>query len=304
MSAVQITTSTFAVGNEALLDRVREAGYKVRPNPFGRRLTRDEALDVLDGEVVGLLAGLEPLDRGVLERSSLKVVSRVGSGLSNVDLDAARELGIAVRNTPDGPTTAVAELTMGALLALLREFHAMDRSLRDGQWDKRTGGELEGRTVAIVGLGRIGRRVARLLDAFGARVVGVDPAAEPGSADVEILGLNEALAAADVVCVHAGGEGCILGRDELARLKPGSLVLNAARGGVVDEDALLEALDAGTVAGAWLDVFVDEPYAGRLTSHPKVLLTPHVGSYTRESRRKMEGQAVDNLLDVLASETR
>jgi len=297
--AVQITTSTFAVGNDALLDRIREAGLEVRLNPYGRRLTREEALQVFDEDVVGVLAGLEPLDREVLARSSLKVISRVGSGMSNVDQDAAREFGIAVANTPTGPTTAVAELTMAALLSLLREVPAMDRALHGGVWDKRTGGELEGRSVVIVGLGHIGLRVAELCRAFGAQVVGVDPYASDTPAWLPVRALDEALPEAQVVSVHASGHACLLGAAELASMPPGGLVLHAARGGVVDEEALAAALEAGHLAGVWLDVFNHEPYHGPLAGQARVLLTPHVGSYTRESRLKMEVQAVDNLLAAL-----
>jgi D-3-phosphoglycerate dehydrogenase / 2-oxoglutarate reductase len=300
--AVQITTSTFAEGNPELLTRLRDAGLEVRTNPFGRRLTRDEAVGVLTDDVLGLLAGLEPLGREVLGRSSLKVVSRVGSGLSNVDLDAAAELGITVCNTPNGPTTAVAELTLGALLALLREIPAFDTDLHAGTWQKRTGGELAGRTVAIIGLGRIGLRVSELCHAFGAEVLGVDPVPRETPSWIQMVSLMEAVPRADVFCVHAAGEDCIIGASEFERMRPGCLVLNAARGGVVDEAALAAALESGHLGGAWLDVFMEEPYTGPLCGTPRVLLTPHVGSYTRECRVRMESHAVDNLLSALSGQ--
>lgn len=303
MKQVLITTSTFAVVDRSPLDRLEAAGLDVRQNPFGRRLTRDEILHQLTSDpVVGLVAGLEPLDRGVLEASQLKVVSRVGSGVSNVDLEAAADLGIVVHTTPDGPTSAVAELTVGALLCLLREIHLLDRDLQNGAWNKRTGGQIEGRTILIVGFGRIGRRVASLVEAFGAEVIVYDPFVGSSSVRYPVLSLEDALGAADVASFHLSGDDCVLGMSELEHVRPGMLLLNAARGGVISEEALLAGLESGAFGGAWLDVFSDEPYSGPLIGHPRVLLTPHVGSYTAECRSRMETDAVENLLSVLEAD--
>lgn len=298
-SVVQITTSTFAVGNEQLLNRIQQAGFAVRGNPFGRRLTRSETLSLLDKDVIAVLAGLETLDREVLSHTALKVISRVGSGISNVDIDAARDLGIEVFSTPDGPTTAVAEMTIGALISLLREIPAMDAAMRAQKWDRRTGGEIEGRTVAVIGLGRIGCRVAELCKAFGATVIGVDPQAAGVPEWLRVVDLSRALTVADVFAIHASGDSCIIGAREIQSMKAGAVILNASRGGVVAEDALDDALKSGHIGAAWLDVFVEEPYVGPLIRHPKLLLTPHIGSYSQESRLKMEGQAVENVLNAL-----
>lgn len=297
--AIQVTTSTFGTHAPELLPRITTAGFEVRLNPYGRRLTKPEAIDLFDVAVVGVLAGLEPLDRDVLSGSSLKVVSRVGSGLANVDLEAAADLGITVCSTPDGPTTAVAELTLGALLSLLRNISDMNVALHNGEWSKIVGRELRDRKVAVLGLGRIGSRVAELCLAFGATVYGIDPtpfAVPPG---VVLSGLEQALDRVDVLCVHASGEDCLIGATEIARMPPGSLLLNASRGGVVGEEAVRSALQSGHLGGAWLDVFVDEPYTGPLAHMSETLLTPHVGSYTQETRRRMETLAVDNLLAEL-----
>ena len=279
-----------------------DAGFELVENPFRRRLTRDELGAQLDSSVVGLIAGLEPLSRDVLEASSLRVVSRCGAGMSNVDVGAAADLGIRVCSTPDGPTSAVAELTLSAMLTLLRGSHRMDTAMHAGEWPKTIGGQLEGRTVAIVGLGRIGRRVAELVTAFGARVIAVDPiVATSSDGAYEFRALPEALRDAAVITVHCSGEAEVLGEAELAQLPRGALVLNCARGGVVNEAALQIALDSGQVASAWLDCFVEEPYCGPLRAYPQVLLTPHVGSYTRECRLKMETQAARNLVEAFGS---
>ncbi|MCP4690304.1 MAG: hydroxyacid dehydrogenase, partial [Desulfobacterales bacterium] len=226
-------------------------------------------------------------------------ISRCGSGMSNVDQEAAEELGIAVRNTPDGPTAAVAELTLGAMLCLLRKIHHMDRELHAGGWPKKVGLQLEGKTAAIIGFGRIGRRVASLLAPFNVTILAVDPLVNAPLEGAAPCGLEEALSRADIVSLHLSGETCIMGPAELDRMKPGSFLCNAARGGLVDEEALLAALEEGKIAGAWLDAFDKEPYTGPLAKSDRVLLTPHVGSYTRECRLKMEMEAVENLIGAL-----
>ena len=297
---ILVTTSTFATVDRTPIQLMEAAGYEVCLNPFQRRLTRSEVMELLaDETVVGLVAGLEPLDRGVLTKSCLHVISRVGSGISNVDLDAARDLGIDVHSTPDGPTSAVAELTLGALLGLLREIPALSEDLHSGRWVKRTGGQIEGRTILVVGGGRIGIRVAKSLDALGAEILVCDPYLSASACDYSVVSLHEGYAEADVISFHNSGEDCLLGEDDLPRLKPGVFVLNAARGSVVSESALLDGLEQKIIAGVWLDVFQDEPYSGLLVGHKKILLTPHIGSYTSECRTRMERDAVENLLASL-----
>ena len=300
---VLLATSSFGAIDSTPVERIQAAGFVPVPNPYARRLTRDEVVSLLTDDVVGLIAGLEPLDRNVLEGSSLEAICRVGSGMSNVDLAAASELGIVVDSTPDGPTNAVAELTLGALLALLREIPAMDRALHEGRWDKRIGEQIDGKTALVVGYGRIGRRVGQLLNAFGAEVLAVDPQVDQSQVEVPLVSLEAGLERAHIVCVHASGESCLLGARELALLPDGAYILNPGRGGLVSEQALHEFLVHGRLAGAWLDVFDDEPYEGPLRDLSNVLLTAHVGSYTAECRVRMETQAVDLLLEALGGAT-
>ncbi|HNR29586.1 MAG TPA: NAD(P)-dependent oxidoreductase [Candidatus Hydrogenedentes bacterium] len=276
-----------------------ETGATVKPNPVGRRLTEGETIAHLQG-VDGLLAGLEPLNRAVLESAAprLKAIARVGVGMTNVDIEAARELGIRVSSTPDGPASAVAEMTVGALLALARNLIPMNEALHGGVWKKMIGFGLEGTSVLLIGYGHIGRRVARLIEAFGARVLWYDPHVEATAADIgaRVARLENGLAEAAVVSLHAAGTDCILGSDQFAGMRDGVVLLNAARGELVDEAALVAALDMGKVGAAWFDAFWSEPYEGPLTRYPQVLLTPHAGTYTRQCRRDMEIQAVRNLL--------
>jgi D-3-phosphoglycerate dehydrogenase len=299
-SKILIGTSSFAEKNRTPMDRLKAAGYEVIDNPFRRKLTKEELIDLLREDVVGLIAGLETLDREVLANSRIRAISRVGAGISNVDLEAARDLGIRVFSTPDAPTNSVAELTIGAMLSLLRMIPQMDKALHEGQWQKRVGLQLQGKTVAIIGYGRIGRRVAELLAPFGVEILVVDPYVEENACEgCRKASLREALSEADIVTLHTSGHDCIIGEKEFSGMKKGAYLLNVSRGEVISEDALKKAIENGTVAGAWVDTFENEPYKGPLCGFPNVILTPHVGSYTAECRLRMENEAVDNLLDYL-----
>lgn len=292
---ILIGPSSFGEIDKTPIKLLEDAGFEVVRNPFGRKLTKAETISLLADDIVGIVAGLEQLDESVFEKSRLKVISRCGSGMSNVDLHAAKERGIAVFNTPEGPTLAVAELTIGALLCVLRSVVPMDRSMRQGKWDKRMGRQLRDLVIAIVGYGRIGQEVGRLLQALGAKVIAVDPNAEPKDG-VPVMPLNQALGLADVVTLHLSGEAQVLGPTEIALMKTGAYILNAARGGVIDEIALFEALESGRLAGAWIDTFAEEPYRGPLIELDNVLLTPHISSYAKEGRVKMEVDASRHLL--------
>ncbi len=295
---VLIGPSSFAAMDPSPMDMLVKAGAEVVDNPYKRRLTKDELRALLTEGITGLIAGLEPLDRDVLSSSGLKVISRCGSGMSNVDTKAADELGILVRYTPDAPVESVAELALGAMLSLLRMVPLMDSQLHEGKWTKKIGTLLEGKTVAIIGFGRIGRRLSELLAPFNAKVLAVDPFLDGGVDEYDIVSLNAALPQADIISIHSSGEACVLGQEEFDMMKRGAFLLNVARGSLVEENALVKALDEGRIAGAYLDVFWQEPYTGPLVKYPQVILTPHVGSYTKECRKRMETEAADNLIEA------
>jgi len=295
---VLIGTSSFGKLDPSPIRKLERHGLKVIPNPVQRKLTRQELLDLLPG-VEGLIAGLESLDREVLQTSDLKVISRCGSGISNVDVEACKDQGIVFKYTPYGPTQAVAELTLAMTIMLLRDAWTMHASLADGIWDKRVGFQLAEKTVVIVGFGKIGRRTASLLAPFAVKLIVVDPLLDTESEGFRTLDLHEALPLADVVVLHASGEEEIIGEKEFSMMKDGIFLCNAARGQNLNEAALTSALDSGKVAGAWIDSYCEEPYCGPLCAHPRVLHTPHVGSYTREGRLNMELEAAQNLIDGL-----
>lgn len=300
---IGITTSGFALYSEEPLELLRGREIDYVMNSKGRPLTEDEACKFLR-DCVGVVAGTEPLTRRVMGACPyLKVISRCGTGLDNVDLEAAGEKGIAVRNTPDGPTRAVAELALACVLDLLRQVSRMDRELRAGTWKKRMGSLLEGKQVGIVGFGRIGRTVAALFSACGARVAFADPAVAV-SPDAAYAKMNpdELCAWAQILSLHCSmppnGEP-VLDAGRLRRLRPGAYLINLARGGLVEEEALCTLLQNGHLGGAALDVFEREPYEGPLSACENVILTPHIGSYAQEARIRMEVETVRNLLEAL-----
>jgi D-3-phosphoglycerate dehydrogenase len=307
---VAVTTSSFGKEDPAPLQRLLAAGFEVRLNPHGRTLTTDEAKTHVAG-AVGLIAGTEKLT-GELLRSlpELRAISRVGTGVDNVDLATAMQLGIPVTNTPDAHVDAVAELALGGMLALMRGIPASDASIRVGGFHKPMGRLMRGKTVGMVGFGKVARSLARLLAPFGTTLLAVDPAPDESAATsvgVRYVELDELLASADVVSLHVPYSVSVhhlIGAPELGRMKPDALLVNTARGGLVDEAALLAHVEDHPRAGASLDTFEQEPYTGPLARVKNLVLTSHIGSYAREARIGMEIEAADNLLRALGGDRR
>lgn len=304
---VLVTTSSFGEYDDAPLRMLRDAGYQPILNPHGRTLAEKEIGDMVIGRrPVGIVAGTEPLTRAVMSGGvpQLRVVSRVGTGVSNVDRQAAGELGIAVCNTPDAPTQAVVELTVGLALAVARRIAETDAIIRGGGWKKLMGSLIGGKTVGVIGAGRIGRAVGKAFaGGFGCRVIGYDPyLAEDTWNDTGMKRepeLDALLAQSDIITLHVSGSALILGEKQFNVMKRGAIVLNVARGGLLDEEALAVRLADGRVGGAGLDVFSQEPYQGLLAGLHQTVLTAHMGSYARETRVRMEIEAVGNLLTSL-----
>lgn len=300
---VAITTSSFGKYDRKPLDELERDEVEYALNPYGRKLVREEILE-LAKDAEGIIAGTEALDAAVLGKlHRLKVISRCGVGMDNVDLKAAEELGIQVFSTPDGPTLAVAELTIGLMLNLLRKVSLMDRKLREGIWNKNMGNLLCGKKVAVIGFGRIGQKVAGLLSPFGVDIAYCDvryiECSFPGMQKEELLTWG------DIITLHCSAKSDdepIIGKEQLRQMKKGAWLINGSRGGLVDEEALYWSLKNGHLSGAALDVFENEPYTGPLCELDNVILTPHVGSYAMEARIEMEMQAVKNLINGLQAQ--
>jgi len=302
---IAISTSSFGKESSAPLDRLAAAGFTVRKNPHGRQLTGPEATEHLQG-VTGVIAGTEKLTREILSGlPDLRVISRVGTGIDNVDLDAARELNIAVRNTPNAHVDAVAELTIAGILSLKRDLVRSHASIVGGGFQKPMGSLLQRTTIGFVGFGKVARAVARLLGPWNITVLAHDPVQvdEPG-VRAEYVSLDELLTRSDIVSLHIPGGKAnhrLIGAEQIARMRKDAMLVNTARGGLIDEAALLAHLREHPKASAFLDCFEQEPYKGELSKLENVLLTAHIGGYAREARVAMETEAVDNLLAVLGS---
>ncbi|MBI3750237.1 MAG: hypothetical protein HY263_01105 [Chloroflexi bacterium] len=243
--------------------------------------------------------------------TSLRLVARAGVGLDNIDVEAARAAGLTVLNAPDGNTIAAAEHTLALLLAVARRIPAADASVRAGEWQRAPfgGTELRGKTLGVVGLGRIGLAVAERARAFGMRIAGHDPYVSPvvcAERGIEAMDLGSLLERADVVTVHVpltDETASLLDEAAIRRLKPGAIVLNVARGGVVDEAALAAALHDGRLAGAGIDVYEHEPPIGSpLLAAPNTVLTPHIAASTAEAQVAVGVEIAERVLRALAAQ--
>jgi len=304
---MKILTSPSSMGQISLqpFNLLTEKGYKVINNPYGRKLTEDEVIE-LAKDCIGIVAGVETLSSYVMDSlPHLKCISRVGVGLDNVDLEYAKEKGIVVVNTPDGPTRGVAELTLAMTLSLLRKIPQADAALKNKQWKKQIGNLIFEKQIGIIGLGRIGRMVAELFRGIGNPVIGFDLFPDNQWADnkgVILKTFNEVVAQADILTLHIPGnkdKSPVIAQKELDMMKNGAFLINIARGGVVDENALYNALLNKKLTGAAVDVFSKEPYDGSLCELDNIILTPHLGSYASEGKLQMEIDAVQNLINTL-----
>lgn len=299
MKKILITTSSFGKADSKPLELV-SGKCDVTLNPYGRKLSTEEFIELSDGKD-GVIAGVESITREALEkRSGLKVISRCGVGMDSVDLKACKELGVKVFNTPNAPVDSVAELTVTVILDLLKNVSRMDDSMRSGKWNKMSGMMLKGKKVGIIGMGRIGNRVADFVSVFGVEIAYSD--IEDKHNGYSYMPKEELLSWADIITVHTSAceEGSyVIGASDLDRMKASAFLVNTSRGRFIDETALYDALKSDRLQGAALDVFSEEPYSGRLTELDNVILTPHISSSAKEARAMMEMEAAKNLLEGL-----
>ena len=301
-----VALSTFAAGDRRPLELLEASGYPFRLHHTGKRITTAELLrDGSDAAVI--LAGVEPYDSTTIAQlTALRCISRCGVGVDAIDLVAARQHGVAIANTPSIPTVAVAELALAMFLTLSRNLRLQANLMQARRWERATAHLLAGRTVGLIGFGRIGQRVAQLCLGFNARVLAYDPLADAAMAQalgVALVEREQLLREADIVSLHASrsaAQPVLIGAVELTLMKRGAILVNLARGEMVDEAALVEALRSGQLAGAGLDVFGAEPYQGPLCDFEQVILTPHSATLTIETRADMELQCVENALQFLA----
>lgn len=296
MTSVAVTPRSFRQTPGAHLDRLR-AELDVRFPELDRPLDEDEMVELVAG-CAGLIVGVDPVTARVLEAGPLRVVVKYGSGIDNIDLEAAEARKVRVSSTPGANARSVAELAIALLLTLARNVARHDRGVREGSWRRLTGVELAGKRLGVVGYGAIGREVARIARGLDLEVVAHDPFVE--EADVSFVPLEELYATSDAVTLHlplTEETRGLVGERELRTMKPSAFLINTARGGLVDETALADALRSGRLAGAALDGFEVEPLGeSPLTELDSVVLSPHAGAATEEAVLRAAVQAVDQLL--------
>jgi len=305
---ILITPTSFLKPVNAKAKEMIEAfADEVIYNPHTRPLTAEEVAALLPG-VDGYIAGLDTISAEALAGApeSLKVISRYGAGVDRVDLAAARARGIVVTNTPGTNSTAVCELAFGLMLSLARRIPQLDAAVKSGGWPRTSGMELAGRTLGVVGFGAIGKKLAVRAKAFEMDVIAYDPyfdaafAAEHGIRQVT---LEELFPQADVISLHVPlteQTRHMIGAAQIAAMKKGALIINTARGGLIDEAAAAEALKSGKLGGVGLDAFeVEPPQDSPLMGLDNVVMTPHAGAHTDEAVAAMGMMAVKNLIDVL-----
>jgi len=303
---VLVTWMDYDVDGPETGAQLRDAGFEVRLAPKHGARSPAELAELLT-DVVGAIVSTDPFDRSVFEAAPrLRVVARVGVGTDSIDVDAATAAGVVVTTTPGANQETTADHALAMILAAVRRLVEHDAHVRRDEW--RRGGEmtpweLYDTTVGIIGFGSIGQAVARRLAGFGTRILLADPALDADIDGAHVVDLDELLAQADIVSLHAPlleSTRGMIGPRELARLRPSAILVNTSRGGLIDEGALVEALAGGRLRAAALDVFADEPRVSpALRELPNVVLTPHIAGLSDRSISRMTQQATRSVIDVL-----
>jgi D-3-phosphoglycerate dehydrogenase len=300
-----LVTDPIAQEGIDFLSRAAEVDVRLKPSP-------KELLQLIGGYEALIVRSETKVTRQVIEAGKrLQVVGRAGTGVDNIDLEAATERGIVVVNAPLGNTISAAEHTIALMFALARHLPQAYNSLRAGRWERQLflGTELRGKTLGLIGMGQVGSEVARRARGLEMRVIAHDPYVSPERAQsmgVEIVSLDELLQQADVISLHTRltpSTRDYLGAEQLAKVKQGVRIINTARGELIDENALIQAIDAGRVAEAAIDVFREEPPGeSPLLTHPRVLVTPHLGASTEEAQERAALDVAQEVLAVLRGE--
>jgi len=305
-----VTPTSYGKDDPRLKTELEALTASVTYNPTGKPLSSLELRSLLPG-MDGFIAGLDVIDRRALEKADrLKVIARYGVGVDKVDLEAAKERGIIVTNTPGANSVSVAELALGLTLTLARQIPEAAKNVQQGKWPRLSGVSLEGKTVGILGLGAIGKQLARRLSGFDCRILAYDPLADNTFAadnGVLLASMDEVIASSDFLSLHLPllpeTQG-LVNDGFLSRMKKGSFLINTSRGEVIDEEALLRALESGHLRGAGLDAFSVEPPdpANPLLHLPQVIATPHLGAQTDGATSNMGWMAMQDCLAVLRGE--
>ncbi len=304
MKKVYITPRSITKEGHPSLEKLKEAGFELIFGPPGQQPFEEEQLEILP-ECVAYLAGIEPIGENVLKAAkNLKIISRNGVGIDNIDLKTAEQLGIKVKIATASNAQGVAELAMGLILSSIRLIPTCNSYMKRGEWHREKGIELEGKILGIIGCGNIGKRVIKMALGIGMRVLGFDlypdESFKPGK-NFKYTNIEEVYEKADIVSLHSPpGEKPLLNAEAIAKMKMGVIIVNTARAPLVDEKAILEALNERKIAIYATDVYAKEPpKLNELISHKFTICTPHIGGYTSESIDRAAEAAVDNIIKEL-----
>jgi D-3-phosphoglycerate dehydrogenase len=309
VAKVLITTVPFGDKNRLPIEQLEAAGVEYLINPLGRKLKEEELAEMISDFDV-LIAGTEDITDAVMAKASkLKLISRVGIGLDNVDLLAAERRGIKVSYTPDAPAPAVADLTIGLMLSLLRSTHVSNAQLHRGEWHRHFGRRIPEITIGVIGTGRIGARVLRRLSAFGTPRLLVndikpDSTISPDQ-KLEWVDKNTIYREADLISLHVpltAQTKNMICRQQLMTMKSDAMIINTSRGGIINEADLVKVLEEGHLSGAAIDVFDLEPYVGPLSKVERCLLTAHMGSMSIDCRTRMEIEAMEEAVRFITGQ--
>jgi len=312
--SIFVSTTPFGLANSEPLNLLNESGFIYRLNKKGRKLAAKDLAEVAK-DVSVIIAGTEDLGPLIEKNHSLRMIARVGIGLDGVPLEECKRLGIRVSWTPDAVTKAVAELTIGMMIMATRFIGKLDRDIRKRAWNRPAGRRIQESVIGIIGFGRIGSSVAGLLTSFYPKEVLVVDIKEKSSEiqrlrmeglQIRSASLGELLSHANILSLHvplSKQTRHMIGRKELLRMTSDAVLINTARGGIVDEEALFQVLNSGHLGGAAIDVFEEEPYFGQLCKLSNVVLTPHLGSCAIDSRARMELEATSEALRFLRGQS-
>lgn len=294
-----LATSSFNKSKDKRIDKIINDKFKPIYNPFYRKLTDKELKKLLvDNKVSYVVAGLENYNREVLNNTNIKIISRLGSGLNNIDIKYAKKKKIKVFSTPDGPVEAVSELTLGMIIAMLRDIINLNNQMHRNIWEREIGNLLLKKNVLIIGYGRIGQNLKKLLIPFKANIIIYDKI-KKYKKNKNYMPLRKALRKADIITFHTNTDKEILGKSEFKLLKKGVIICNSSRGSVINEREIITNIKNKKIKKIWLDVFNNEPYSGEMTEYKNIIMTPHIGSYAEETRKKMELKTIQNIIDNL-----
>jgi D-3-phosphoglycerate dehydrogenase len=300
--SIFVALSSFAEYDNSVIEMLAASGFPYKIHSSGKRITREELLLNAVGQTV-IIAGIETYDDSLFdELPQLKCIVRLGVGVDSIDLVSAKKRNITVLNTPDIPTTAVAELAISLYFSLSRNLRPQANSMGQKKWERLESHLVSGKTIGIIGFGRIGKRIAEFCQPFGITVLVCDPFVKPESIknqNITLVDKDTLLHKSDIISIHASktdGSGLIIAGEDYSKMKKGAILVNLSRGGMIDEEGLVAALTSKHLAGAGLDVFGNEPYNGPLCDFENVILTPHSATLPVETRVAMEKECVDKAL--------